>query len=374
MKKIVYLIQHLYSSAGMERVLSVKANYLAEQGYDITIITTDQKGRNPYFALDSRIKLYDLAINYEENNGKSIWNKLFNYPIKQLSYRKQLTKLLQRLKVDIVISTFGQEASFLPKIKDGSKKLLEYHFSKLKRFDYGRKGLWHIIDNWRTHNEISIVKSYDKFVVLTKEDQALWGDLPNIISISNPLQKACSKMPNYNAKRVMAAGRLSYEKNFSELIHIWAKLTTKYPDWTLDIFGDGRQRETLQKQIEDLNLINVVKLHHSTSSIEDEYLKSSIFVMTSHYEGMPMVLLEAQGIGLPIVSYACQCGPRDIITDEVNGFLIKPQNQEDFVIRLSQLMDSLALRQTMGIEAKNNSKKFLIQEIMSNWESLFAEV
>ncbi len=374
MKKIVYLIQHLYSSAGMERVLSIKANYLAEQGYDITIITTDQKGRKPYFALDSRIKLYDLAINYEENNGKSIWNKLFNYPIKQWSYRRQLSKLLQKLKADIVISTFGQEASFLPKIKDGSKKFLEYHFSKLKRFDYGRKGLWHFVDNWRSRNEISIVKSYDKFIVLTKEDQTLWGDLPNIISIPNPLQKACSKTPNYNAKRVMAVGRLSYQKNFAELIHIWAKLSPKYSDWTLDIFGDGEERKALQKQIEALNLTKLVNLHYPTNAIENEYLKSSIFVMTSHYEGMPMVLVEAQGVGLPIVSYACQCGPRDIITDEVNGFLIEPQEQESFAIRLSQLMDSLELRQTMGIEAKNNSKKFLIQEIMSHWESLFAEV
>ncbi len=370
MKKIVYCIPAIYNSGGMERVLSLKANYLVEHGYDVSIITTDQASRDVFFPLDERIKLYDLNINYETNNGKSIWTKISQYPIKHRKHRQALSKILKQLSADVVISMFGHEASFLPKIKDGSRKILEYHFSKLKRIQYNRKGIWYLADWWRTKVDERIVPNYDDFVVLTQEDKALWGNLSNISVIPNPLAFESKETANLSCKRVIAAGRLDFQKHFDALIDIWAKVTIKHPDWHLDIYGEGKDKVILEEQINRLGL-TTLQLKEPTKEIQEEYLKSSIYVMTSRYEGLPMVLLEAQTMGLPIVSYACKCGPRDIIKDGINGFLIEPYNEHLFIERLTCLMADEDLRISMGAKAKENSKSYQMDKIMPMWINLF---
>jgi hypothetical protein len=183
--KIVYCIAGTYNSGGMERVLTDKANWLCDHGYDIAIVTTDQKGRQPFFALNDNIPCFDLKINYADNNGSSFINKLLHYPIKQCKHKRSLSKLLEKLKADIVVCMFNNDASFIYKIKDGSRKVLEIHFSKFKKLQYGRKGLWRWADKWRTKRDEKIVRHFDKFVVLTKEDASYWGSLPNITVIPN---------------------------------------------------------------------------------------------------------------------------------------------------------------------------------------------
>lgn len=119
---LIYLIAATHNSGGMERVLANKANYLVAHGYDVSIVTTDQRGLKPFFPLDERIKCYDLGINYEVNNGKSFFNKLLHFPFKQWKHKIRLTKLLKQLGADIVISMFCNDASILPRINDGSKR------------------------------------------------------------------------------------------------------------------------------------------------------------------------------------------------------------------------------------------------------------
>lgn len=370
MKKIVYCIPALANSGGMERVLSKKANYLVNLGYEIHIITSDQMGRPVFFSLDERIQLHDLGINHEANNHTSLARKLMDYPIKMGRHRNKLRKLLLNLKADIVISMFGLEAPFLPNIKDGSRKILEFHFSKNKRLHYHRTGLWKFVDEWRTRNDEKIVHRYDDFVVLTDEDRALWGNVPNIHVIANPLPFETESIADTNTKRIVAAGRYNYQKNFRALIDIWAQIEPLYPDWTLDIYGDGEERSALQKKIDDYGLSRV-NLSRPTKEMTQVYLSSSIYAMTSHYEGLPMVLLEAQTCGLPIVSYACQCGPRDVVEHGKTGFLAPIGEQLQFVSSLRQLMDNAALRQEMSRLAKVASKRYDLEPIMNHWITLF---
>ncbi len=370
MKKIVYCIPALANSGGMERVLSLKANYLVNQGYDVSIITSDQMERKVFFPLDRRIKCYDLGINHEKSNGSFV-KKLLGYPIRHIKHKRELTKLLKKLKVDIVISMFGDEASFLPSIQDGSRKILEYHFSKLKRLQYGRTGIWRKVDEWRTKQDEKIVKRFDNFIVLTKEDKELWGNLENIHVIPNPLTFDSTEIASLKHKRVIAAGRLDFQKNFKALIDIWAQVSPNFPDWHLDIYGNGKDKDSLQKQINRLALTKTTSLQAPTQAIQQEYLRSSIYVMTSRYEGLPMVLLEAQTVGLPVVTYACKCGPRDIITNGENGFLVEPYDQDLFAQKLSQLMEDESLRQQMGAKAKEKSKDYQLDKIMLKWIELF---
>lgn len=372
--RIVYCIPALYNSGGMERVLSLKVNDLVAKDYDIHIVTTDQAGRPLFFELDKRVKVYDLGINHEENNGGPLWKKLRDFPIKRYKHRKRLRRLLCQLKADIVVSMFGEEVFFLPSIQDGSIKVLEYHFSRLKRLQYNRTGLWALVDRWRTKKDGDAVMAFDRFVVLTEEDRELWRKLPNMCVIPNPLPFESLELADVSIKRVIAAGRYDYQKNFEALIDIWSRVAPDFPDWRLDIYGDGGLREALQERVDRLGLRHSLTLQRPTKQIAQEYLSSSVYAMTSRYEGLPMVLLEAQSVGLPIISYTCKCGPRDIITDSVDGFLVEEGDADMFASKLRLLMSDVALRTRMSNAGHKASARYRLSDIMGQWEQLFEEV
>ncbi|MBE9392063.1 glycosyltransferase family 4 protein [Elizabethkingia anophelis] len=372
--RIVYNILGTYNSGGMERVLANKANYLAELGYDITIITTDQRDRSPYFQLDPLIKNIDLGINYTDNNNKGLLQKLLSYPKKQKIHKRKLEKILSDLKADIVISMFDNDAAILPKIKDGSKKILEIHFSRFKRLQYGRKGVWKIINRLRSNADLKLVQRYDRFVVLTHEDKSYWGNLPNIKVIPNANSFVLSKRADLENKRVIAVGRYDYQKGFDELINVWKGVYVKHPDWSLDIFGHGPLKDELQSLIDQLGLTKTIHLCAPVKNIEQEYLNSSILAMTSRYEGLPMTLLEAQACGLPLVSYACKCGPRDIIKNNENGFLIEEGNQNEMAHKIIKLIENKELRLKMGESALRASDYFSEESVMKKWIYLFSNL
>lgn len=369
--KIVYCITSLYNSGGMERVLSCKANYLAALGHEVHIVTTDQLGRPTFFEFDPRIQMHDLDINHEETTGNSVWRKVSAYPLKHWRHRKRLKSLLMKLRADVVVSMFGLEVGIVPTVRDGSLKVLEYHFSKNKRLEYGRKGLWRLIDQWRTKQDEKVVPLYDRFVVLTEEDKELWGNLPNISAIPNPLPFTSTEVSPLEERVVVAAGRHDYQKNFEALIDIWAILAKGYPDWTLKIYGDGRLRPELEAQVKALGLERSIRLEKPTRDMKSVYLSSSIYALTSHYEGLPMVLLEAQTMGLPIVAYACQCGPRDVITEGKDGYIIELGDKVAFARALERLMSDSELRNSMGREAKRSSERYELDRIMAQWLHLF---
>ena len=358
----------------MERVLARKVNYLAEKGHELIVITTDQRGAPPFFPLNEAVQQYDLGINYDETNGRGILAKLFSYPAKHRKHKSRLRKLLSRLQPDIIISMFGDDATLLPKMKDGSRNVLEYHFSKLKRLQYGRRGLWRIVDIIRTKLDERTVKHYDRFVVLTQEDAGYWGELPNIQVIPNPLPFVSSETSPCTSYRVLAVGRYDFQKNFSKLIELWGKIAPKYPDWHLDIYGDGTLRRDLEQQVQALGLSDTVHLAHSTHQMPEVYRGASIYVMTSRYEGLPMVLLEAQHMGLPIVSFACPCGPRDILHSGKDGYLIEQGDDAAFIEALSSLMDSESERIRMSANARQASSRYEVDAVMAQWTDLFASL
>lgn len=369
--RLVYCIAGTRHSGGMERVLANKANYWVRHGHDVTIVTTDQHGELPFFHLDTRVKCIDLEINYEDNNGKSIWNKLAYYPFKQYVHRKRLRALLKRVQPDITISMFCNEAAFLPKIKEGGWKVLEIHFSKYKRLQYGRKGLWRWVDIVRSRYDEILVKKYDRFVVLTEEDKSYWGALPNMVVIPNARTFTPDNTALLQNKKVLAVGRLTYQKGFERLIEAWSLLNGKYPNWKLFIVGDGEKKEELEQLVVDSSLQDSVFLKAPVKDMEQLYREASVIAMTSRYEGLPMILLEAQAYGIPIVSFKCQCGPADIITDGKDGFLVPEGNIPMMAEKLSMLMADYQLRAKMGKAAVLSSKRFDEERVMNQWENLF---
>lgn len=369
--KLVYNISGTFNSGGMERVLANKANYLVGQGYELTIVTTDQQGRVPYFDLDSRIRQVDLGVNYADLAGEGLLKKVWNYRQKQKTHKKRLAKLLKERKADVVVSMFDHEVSFLHGISDGSKKVVEIHFSRFKRLQYGRTGLWGKVDAYRSAQDLKVAQKYDRFVVLTHEDAGYWGDLPNMEVIPNANSFAPSTISDCTAKRVIAVGRYDYQKGFEDLIAAWERVYAKCPDWHLDIFGGGELKEAMQQQIDVLGLAEAVHLRAPVKDIEKEYVSSSILAMSSRYEGLPMTLLEAQVCGLPMVAYACKCGPKDIIVSGENGYLIEQGDQKDLAEKLIALMEDEEARKKMGRAVAKNAECFTEEKIMQKWMDLF---
>lgn len=372
--KVVYTILGTFNSGGMERVLTNKANYLVTRGFEVVIVTTDQKGRKPFFDIDSSIKLIDLGINYTNELGKGLIQRGITYYKKQKLHKQKLKDLIFKIKPDITISMFDYDASFITEIQDGSKKFLEIHFSRFKRLQYGRRGIWRLIDYYRNSSDLKIVKKFDRFVVLTYEDKDYWGNLSNIEVIPNANSFETDRRSLLDNKLVLAIGRFDYQKGFDDLIHIWSKVNTQFPGWKLNIYGHGPLESEFQTLVNSMNLNNSVSLNPPVKDVEKIYSSHSIFAMTSRYEGLPMVLLEAQVCGLPMVSFACKCGPRDIIKNGINGFLIEEGNKDQFALALTNLMNNKLLRLKMGQSAIENSKEFSEDKIMGKWVELFYSV
>lgn len=372
--KILYNIAGTCHAGGMERVLANKANWLVKNGYEVVIVTTDQRGEKPFFALDDRIKCIDLGINYEENNGKSIWNKIIHYPPKQYRHKKRLEAVLGNEKPDVTVSMFCNDVSFIAGLKDGSKKVLEIHFSKFKRLQYGRKGLWSLADKWRTKQDEKLVRRFDRFVVLTHEDKGYWGDLPNVEVIPNARTFNPKELSSLNKKKVVAVGRYTHQKGFDMLIEAWSVLLKENRDWHLDIVGDGEERTNMEELIKQKRIDQYVTLVRPTNDMDSVYRGASVVAMTSRYEGLPMILLEAQSYGLPIVSFRCKCGPLDIVENGTTGFLVEEGDVDDFASKLHRVISDDSLRERMGQLARCNSDSYSEEKIMRKWNDLFHSI
>ena len=364
----------LYNPGGMERVLLNKVRYLREKmGWDVLVVTTDQHGRPTFYPFPEGVRVIDLGINYTDDNGKNPVFKTLGYLRRRRKHRKALAELLLRERPDIVDSLYPSESSFIPAIKDGSKKVLELHFNKFFRLQYGRSGLLGLADRLRTRQDERIVRRFDSFVVLTEEDKGYWGNLPNISVIPNAAITSEARRSDCSAHRVIAVGRLDYQKGFDRLIEAWSivKKNPEYSDWRLDIFGQGEWKEMLEDMIIRKGLSDSAMLNKPTNSINEEYSKSSMIVMTSHYEGFGMVLVEAMLCGVPAIAFNCKCGPKDIIDDGRNGLLVPEGDVPALADAMKKLMRDEALRQKMGAEALKIRDKYSEERVMDSWVRLF---
>lgn len=197
------------------------------------------------------------------------------------------------------------------------------------------------------------------------------GDLDNVHVISNFIESASVEQASLRDKQIIAVGRLSYQKRYDRLIRAWAIVHRKYGDWQLKIFDSGELHEELLRLISDLELTEIVQICRPVKDIYAEYRRSALFALSSHYEGMPMVMLEAMLCGLPTVSFACKCGPRDLIEDGINGLLIEEGNIEQLAAGIMKLIADPELRQKMGAQAYHASSKYTKAVIMSQWVELF---
>ena len=382
--KIAYCIPQLFKAGGMERVVLLKAQYLSKKGYEIHIITAEQLGRPFFFKTISSIQVHDIGINFSSTLSLNPLERLWMRKKLMKRYKKRLTQLLYSLKCDIVISTFSHEVNILPSIKDGSIKIAEAHFPIYHKrmmadtFHFSRfTKLMYYTKDWMERHIIA--PKYDKLIVLTAKDASLWKkytssviNIPNMLvfpDIQHPMKLS-------NNRRVIAVGHFSKIKSFDVLIRIWAEVKNKdnNNDWELHIIGEGKEYSRMRNLSEQLGVQNSVQILPATNRIQNEYLKSSIYALTSKYEGFPMVLLEAMQAGLTCIAFDCPNGPQEIIKNGKDGFLIKVGNTEEYAERLLELMHNSQLLYSMRKTAYKNIQRFSQNKVMEQWESLFNQL
>ena len=375
--KIVYCIHSVYNPGGMERVLLNKLRWLrSHTAWEFTVVTTDQHGRPPFFTFPDGVEFIDLGINYSDDNSLGAVAKTLGYLRRRKAHKKALTELLMRIRPDITVSLFPCESGFIPGIKDGSKKVLELHQCRLFRLQYNRTGLRGLSDRLRYRSDLRLVRRFDRFVSLSEEDRTLWGREPNIEVIPNAAILEDPVLSDCSAKRVIAAGRLDYQKSFDRLLEAWAlvRKDSACSGWKLDIFGQGPWEEMLKKQIAGLGLEGAAAVNPPTSHIGAEYAASSIMAMSSHYEGFPMVMIEAMACGLPAVSFGFHCGPADIIRNGVNGIVVPDGDVPALAEALKKLIKDDSLRRSMGAEAAKITQTYGQEAVMAKWMKLFEEL
>lgn len=374
---LLYCIPSLNNPGGLERILSLKVNYLIEKyNYNITIVTTEQFQKECYFELHKNICLINLDIK-KDTQKLHLLTKILKYLRFNREYKEKLQSILLNNQFDICVS-LGSESYFVNTIKDKSYKVLEYHFTA-QRFQNLKKGnIIKII--WRKYLYLKFIKSaknFENFVVLTKDDFLFWKKyLDNVVIINNPNTISNTiEIKGSSSNSVVSLGRLSYEKGYDRLIKIWNIVKKKYNrSWILNIYGDGTEKKKLLQLIDDLDLKDSVIIHEPRKDIVEIYTNNSIYVNTSYYEGFPLTFLEAMTYKLPIMAFESKGGINELIENEFNGYLIKNQDYNSYAQKLVELMDDKNLRIRMGNSGYILSKKYSMDYIMGDWHKLFSNI
>ena len=360
--RITYIIESLSNSGGMERVVTQKANWLVNKtNYKITIITFAQKiNENDFFTLDENVNRIKW---YWENSDK-------------LHLLKKLEKWLMNNPQDICISTYGREFNILHKIKDGSKKIVEFHFA----YDVNKHWITNTCNRWKAYIIGGLktwfmsrtAKKYDIIVCLTEADYKRWNT-DKIVQIYNPITIKTNKVSDCQSKVIVAIGRMDKQKGFDILLNCWKLLEDRYPEWQLKIYGGG-DSSIYEKQISDLQL-NHASILGRTNDVQSVLCESSIYVLCSRYEGFSLTICEAMNCGLPIVSFDCPSGPAELVADGVNGYIVsKVGDIESMAKCISNLIENEHLRKEFGNNSHQLSEKYQLDYVMNKWTSLFNQL
>jgi len=373
--KITYCIPALYLAGGMERVLTLKANFLAEHfGYDITVILTDGKGKPNFYPLSPQIKIVNLDIGFEELWNTSFVKRTYLYLRKQRVYKKRLKAQLMELRPDITISLLRREINFINDIKDGSKKVGEIHINRVHYRNFEKhetNAIKQLFSKFWMQNLIGKLRKLDSFVVLTESDKNSWPELSNVQVIPNPLSFMPTTYSQFTNKQVIAVGRYCHEKGYDSLLQAWAVVQKACPEWRLDVYGDG-DRSSYEQLIDQLGIDRGhCQLNGRVSDIEKRYTQSSVAVCSSRFEGFGMAIAEAMACGVPVVSFDCPWGPRSIITDKEDGILVENDNVEALAQALIGLLNNPKTIELLGKKARKNIQRFSIENIADKWKSLF---
>jgi glycosyltransferase involved in cell wall biosynthesis len=362
-KKIIILVDQLNSHGGIEKLVALKANYWATVfNYDVTIISTEQLGKPIIYPLSDKVKFVDLGINYHReksyfslaNGLKAITNifKIQHYISKENPHF-------------IVVASHIPITYFLPFLYRKAIICKEFHFTKFERVKH---------NDFKTKVINFIERKYDFLVVLSHEEKTFYAS-NNTVVIANPVESCQENKPikiTENENIAMAIGRFAPVKQLDKLIAIWEQFVTKNPTWKLHIFGTTGNDyfKKIKQQVIEANLQHAVIFKGQSDAIQNEIAKAKVVLMTSEQECFPMVILEANSVGVSVISFDCPTGPRNIIHHKHDGILVEYNNCDSFVNELDAFDKDVEMQRLLSENAYQNAKQYNIQTIMNQWNEL----
>ncbi len=377
--RIVYVLDTIRGLGGLERIIVTKANALAEiDGNEVFILSIMKKDLPQVFEPSSKVHVINSdIINYRWNPAhSSLVNCLLSWSQKQ-RYRSQFQHQLSELSPDIVITCGKHDKYLYPSKRNRKWKLIrEFHGEKFIEVKDAPTRFLKIVSHVTIFiDHLLNVSKCDRVIVLTNEEfERNWQGKKNVMVMPNPVGFLCDTPSSLEQKIVISAGRLDKLKNFSSLINAFKIVCGKHNDWKLRIYGDGQERQNLEQQIVDQYLQNNVFLMGLAEDMRAAMTQSSVFAFTSLSEGFGLVLIEAMECGVPVVSYQCQNGPKDIITDGVDGFLVPVGDEQVLADKICTIIENHQLHQSMGRAAKEKAKNYQLNCIIDRWMSLFNEL
>ncbi|MCH5222374.1 MAG: glycosyltransferase family 4 protein [Muribaculaceae bacterium] len=372
--KIVYCLNSISHFGGIATVITTKANALADiEGNQVYVCVSDYVDSYLSRRLSPKVNLINLDINYYQDDWKSRWHLLRATIIKRHRHKKALKETLNSINPDIVISAGQSEKYFLPKIKGKWKSIREIHFVTNYRDYIAFSAIEKLVNKLITFYDFRWkIRSYDHVVLLTHEDrQRNWNNKSGVSVIPNPLTIVASEKAALDSKKIITLGRFVYQKDYPSLIRAYSIVANRYPDWKLIIYGDGSQEQSIRKQIASLKLTDKILLPGVTESPVEALAEASLFVLSSKFEGFGLTIIEAMAVGLPVVSYECPCGPKDVISDGRDGFLVKTGDEQALAEKIIYLIENPQVRKQMGAAAKLKSLDYSIERITQMWMELF---
>lgn len=359
--KILYITNGIDGSGGLERVLSIKASLMAEDSaYEVHILVLNAGQTDTFFPFSDKIRVHAI---HAAGNPVQYYRQ----------YKAGINKVANEVQPDLIsVCDDGLKGFWVPALLQWKCPIIyERHASVLIDAGSGRLSR---LKNRVIHRIMqSRVASFDRFVVLTEGNRREWKG-SNVTVIPNPIAGFPERKANLQSSRVIAVGSQSYNKGYDRLLKVWQEVHQIYPDWHLQVYGRKNEALGLEALAKSLGIAQVVSFNDPVADIQDKYLESSIMVLPSRSEGFGMVLVEAMACGLPCVAFDCPHGPRDIVTDGVDGFLVDDGDIGTFSEKVKLLIRDPQLRQQLGDTATAAAARYAPQYIVRQWTQLFQQL
>jgi glycosyltransferase involved in cell wall biosynthesis len=364
--KVAIISPNIDFIGGAEKVAINLAKHLSAK-YQVEIISVFQNNKGQVIDPISNVVIKRLNLNEEKNFIKRFYQRVTLF-----------ARLKNELKdYDIIIGNLFFRYFAMPFFSKVNGKIIEIQHMGYNENYIERKGLMlSIRKKIMCFSRNFIYKKLTKVVILTKKDEKLFNEnkVKNTCVIPNALPIVSEEKSQLKNKNIIAIGRLTSQKGFDMLIKAWEKVREINSEWTLNIYGEGPLRKELEEQIKSLKLESSVNLCGLENNIKDKILDSSIFALSSRFEGFPLVLLELMSLGVPGVAFNCNSGPNEIITNGNDSFVVEQNNIKEMAEKLLFLMENEEERIKMGKNAKFNMQRYRWEEIIKQWQELFEEI
>lgn len=352
--KLCFFIANLYESGGTQRVTLVLAEQLVKQGYDVSIITW-YGGKKSFFNVPEKVKMYSLFDKPKINLYKT-------YLVSLTRYSNIIKKIKPAVVIDVCVPLSIITSAALM-FNRSIKKIAWEHFNAAVS--------WNFFTGKFSRRIVS--SFYDTVVVLTSADKKMYEEkfkAKKVVVIPNPVTLNVTRQSPGVSPFILAIGRLTYQKGFDMLLEAWAKICNRHTNWKLRLVGEGEDRDKLINQAEQLGITEKIEFIPATKAVEQYYTDASIYVMSSRFEGLPLVLIEAKAFGLPLISFNCETGPRDVITHNYDGLLVEPNNVTALAGAIEQLITLPGTRKQFAANGIAQLQKFSIPAILAQWQEI----